>query len=151
MPNKIVTVAQVIEEARSWIDTPFVHQGRAKGRGADCVGLIIGVAHRLGISSFDYRAYGRQPQPEQMGKLLEDNLIKVNDPKELKSGYIFWLRIFRPRHLAIYTEKNTIIHIYDRVGSSHHKPVGRCIEHILNEAWKRKIVAVYRYPGVIDG
>jgi len=85
-----------------------------------------------------------------MRGLLDENLIKV-EPSEMKPGDILWLNIIRPRHVAIYTEKNTIIHIYDRVGSSRHKPIGRCVEHILDEAWRKKIVAIYRYPGVIDG
>lgn len=29
--------------ARTWIGTPYVHQGSAQGAGADCLGLVRGV------------------------------------------------------------------------------------------------------------
>jgi len=146
-----VTVKEVIDEARTWIDTPFVHQARVKGLGADCVGLIIGVAHKLKISDFDFKAYGRQPNPEQMGHLLQENLVLV-DKLQMKPGDVLWLNLVRPRHLAIYTDRGTIIHIDSRIAPR--KPrgaMGRCVEHRLDDAWRRRIVAVYRYPGVIDG
>ena len=38
------TVDDVVKEARTWIGTPFVHQGRTKGLACDCLGLMIGVA-----------------------------------------------------------------------------------------------------------
>ncbi|MEM6466311.1 MAG: peptidase [Pseudomonadota bacterium] len=34
--------------ARSWIGTPFAHQGQLKGVGCDCLGLVLGVWAELG-------------------------------------------------------------------------------------------------------
>jgi len=36
----------IIEKAREFIDTPYEHQGRLKGIGIDCCGLIILGARR---------------------------------------------------------------------------------------------------------
>ena len=34
---------RIVEEARSWVGTPYVHQASCKGAGCDCLGLIRGV------------------------------------------------------------------------------------------------------------
>jgi NlpC/P60 family putative phage cell wall peptidase len=33
----------ILEEARSWIGTPYQHQASLKGVGCDCIGLVRGV------------------------------------------------------------------------------------------------------------
>ena len=38
----------IIEIARSWIGTPYVHQASVKGAGCDCLGLLRGVWRELG-------------------------------------------------------------------------------------------------------
>ncbi len=39
----------VINEARSWIGTPYLHQGRAKGIGVDCAMLLLEVFESAGL------------------------------------------------------------------------------------------------------
>lgn len=41
--------AAVVAEARSWLGTPFHHQGRVKGAGVDCAMLLAEVYHRCGL------------------------------------------------------------------------------------------------------
>ena len=36
-------MSAVVEEARRWIGTPYVHQASVRGAGCDCLGLIRGV------------------------------------------------------------------------------------------------------------
>ncbi len=36
--------SDVVRTARTWLGTPYHHQGRLKGVGVDCAGLLIGVA-----------------------------------------------------------------------------------------------------------
>ncbi len=148
MATTTVKAQDVIDEARTWIGTPFMHQGRMKGKGVDCVGLLIGVAHALGLSDFDFRAYGRIPVPEQMKRLLEMNLIQV-DLSQIRCADVLWLKLGQPRHIALFTEKGTIIHVNERIGKSTPRGLaGRCVEHILDQVWRQRIVAVYRIPGV---
>lgn len=45
--------AHVVAAARQWLGTPYLHQASAKGRGADCLGLIRGLYTEL---------YGREPE-----------------------------------------------------------------------------------------
>ncbi len=47
-------VAAVCAEARSWLNTPYVHHARVKGHGVDCVHMPIAVYAACGvIEDFD--------------------------------------------------------------------------------------------------
>jgi cell wall-associated NlpC family hydrolase len=39
----------IVAEARSWIGTPYLHQGRVKGAGVDCAMLLLEVYERVGL------------------------------------------------------------------------------------------------------
>src|SRR4051794_30979579 len=43
----------VVQIARSWIGTPYVHQASLKGVGCDCLGLLRGIWREL---------YGEEPE-----------------------------------------------------------------------------------------
>jgi cell wall-associated NlpC family hydrolase len=40
---------QIVAEAKTWLGTPFHHQGRVKGAGVDCVMLLLEVYAATGI------------------------------------------------------------------------------------------------------
>lgn len=64
----VVTRADVVVCARTWLGTPYVHQHRAKGHGVDCVGLPIGICRELGLVApdFDVNGYGRKPDGKSL-------------------------------------------------------------------------------------
>ena len=43
----MITKEDVVREAKTWLGTPFHHQGRLKGVGVDCAGVIVCVAKEL--------------------------------------------------------------------------------------------------------
>lgn len=50
--------AQVVAEARTWLNTPYHHQGGIKGAGVDCAFFLIRVFHAVGlIPDIDPRPY----------------------------------------------------------------------------------------------
>lgn len=57
----MINPQHIVDEARSWVGTPFRHQARIKGLGVDCVGLLVGVGEVLGLEVYDQTGYGRQP------------------------------------------------------------------------------------------
>ncbi len=77
----------IVSEARSWLGTPFKHQGRVKGVGCDCIGLIAGVARALKLPSrqggwlheYDRCDYPREPGGMQLQEMLERHLVSVKD------------------------------------------------------------------------
>lgn len=64
----------IAAEAEQWIDTPFRWQGRIKGRGVDCKGLIAGVAAACG-----------RPEAGSVEALAGD-YGKAVDARRLKAG-----------------------------------------------------------------
>jgi len=47
--DKEETRKRIVEEARSWIGTPFHHEGRIKGVGVDCGMLLLEIMERAGL------------------------------------------------------------------------------------------------------
>lgn len=135
----MITGQDIVNEAREWIGTPFHHQGRQKGLGVDCVGLVQQIAVKFNLINYDRRDYGREPAKGLLKKELENHLESVD---KLSAGVILLMRFGRePQHVAIYTEKNTIIHSY--------ASVGKCVEHRLDDKWKKRIVKMYKIKGVL--
>ena len=69
----MITGEDIVAEARTWIDTPWRHQGRLKYVATDCLGLVGGIAVNLGLVPSDrwttdpvFGGYGRVPMPEQL-------------------------------------------------------------------------------------
>ena len=98
-----VTRADVVAEARTWLDTPYVHQHRAKGHGVDCVGLVIGVARQLGIVApdFDVNAYPRKPDGRTLLARCGEFMDPIRD-EDVRPGHVLVLAFRKdPQHMGI--------------------------------------------------
>lgn len=134
----MTTRAQILEVARSFLGAPFRHQGRSMW-GLDCAGLVIRVAHRLGLSEFDTLDYARLPDGASMQALCNEHLVRIHDPRV---GCVALMSIdVHPQHLGILTGEG-IIHA--------HMLARRCVETTFGPPWSDHVVALYDYPGVID-
>lgn len=137
------TRADIIAEALSWKHTPWQHQGRLKNIGVDCVGVVIETGKTTGAmeSTVVVTGYGREPDPHRMRRALEFYFDLV-PKKEMKPADILWMRSGdHAQHLGFFTDRNTLIHA----------PVGGMVEEMpLDEARKKKIIAVFRYRGLED-
>lgn len=149
-----VTREQIIKVARSWVGTPFMHQGRVKGKACDCVGLPVMVAKELGMQSRskpsgeldDGGNYSLEPEGTVVLDAARRHLIE-KPIKTLTPGDALVMRMpNRPCHMAIVGEYNgrpTLIHAYNRVKE-------QVVEHHLDDYWRTQIVACFRFPGVED-
>lgn len=154
------TSADVVAEARTWIDTPYRHHGREKGKACDCVGLGIGVGEAvLGRTLYERFDYSDHPKAEKLlaevdarmdvqeGRVAADMRHKVA-PKlpELFPGEVVALYVNEqklPQHLGIIGEfdgRLTLIHGTNKIG--------KVVEHTLSKFWHERVCRVYRYPGV---
>ena len=135
--------AQIVEAARSWLDTPFQHQGRIKGHAVDCAGLVVGVAHELELSDFDAIDYPKIPDGKTMEQILQTEMQPIAYD-ETKVGAVLHFAFFKyAQHLAIITQvlpRIIIIHSYE-----HNKKV---VEHGLDSIWRDRIRGVYRFHGI---
>ena len=134
----MATSKSIVKKAREYIGTPFRHQGRLKGVGVDCAGLVICVAHDLKISDFDFRQYGRVPNAGTLQSMMQEQMDKIQ-LNEVKPGDVYLMKFDKePQHLAIVSDYG-IIHSY--------ADAGQVVEHRLDSEWTSKIVAAFRYKG----
>ena len=139
----MITSTDIIQSARKWIGTPFVHQGRCLGAGVDCAGVVIGVAQDLNIAPDDFadpKGYAPNPANRLIEQLMDKWLVRV--PKgNAKPGDILFFRYARlPQHMGILTDRGTFIHAY-KVGPG-------VVEVTYDRAWQRATVRAYRFRGV---
>lgn len=109
-----MTGADIVAEARSWLGTAFHWQASLKGVGADCKGLVWGVARELGLpeaqSLYASTAdYGAKVPAALLKRGLGETFLRVADPRPgdvllMKPGGV-------AQHLAIHAGE-TVIHTY---------------------------------------
>lgn len=136
---------QIIDAARSWIGTPYVHQASAKGAGCDCLGLIRGVWRDL---------YGAEPErppaytPDWNERRKDEALLaaarrnmterhdKIFEPGDV---LIFRVEPSGPaKHCGVVSGADRFIHAY----------AGRAVvESWLNRWWRDRIAGVFIFPG----
>ena len=144
---------KIMEEACSWIDTRFKHQGRLKksyhhNGGCDCLGLIIGIAKALDLKSLtgekleslDNITYPRLLTSNILQEKLNQILkrVEIND---LEIGDVILVEINNwPQHLAVissFKPNISIIHSYAQAR--------KVVKQHLPEEWFNKIIAAYRF------
>lgn len=130
-----MSVASVVDVARSWVGTPFLHQGRSRA-GVDCVGLLVVVAQDLGLPIHDFTRYGRVPHPRRMGEELARQMDRISIG-QAGPGDVFWLA-WRdvPQHLAILTDGG-MIHSF--------QTAGQVIEHPIDQTWRARVRGAFRF------
>ncbi|MHC0449485.1 MAG: hypothetical protein ACRY3E_05325 [Candidatus Lariskella arthropodorum] len=80
---------KVEDNARLWIGTKFQHQGRKRGIGCDCVGLILGIASELNIraksgsllAEYDYQYYKNLYIEFDLFKALRQHMVAIATQK----------------------------------------------------------------------
>lgn len=145
----MTTRADVATQARTWLGTPFVHQGRIKGLAADCVGLVVGVARELGLvePGFDFTGYPRSPDGRSLlGEC--DRLMQRIAVEDMQAGDVIAIRWESdPQHLGILGDYlHGGLSMIHALGTPDGR--GRVIEHRLHETMQARIVAAYSLRGV---
>lgn len=131
--------ADIIQEARTYIGTPWVHQGRSRD-GVDCLGLASLVARATRGYTFDVLNYAAQATDETMLQLCRQHMALVPAVAR-EPGDVVVIRYGNQRHMAIVGDhpiagELTLIH-----ASSVH---GRVVEHRLDSRWARICIGTFR-------
>ncbi len=130
----------IVDKAREFLGTPFHHQGRLKGIGLDCIGLISEVAGELGMRNEHKANYPRHPDGKTLLAGLKGNVerIEVDDavPGDI---LVFWMdnNSKHPQHIGIKTDKG-LIHTC--------QSTGKVVEHCIDEKWAKRIVCAFKFP-----
>lgn len=138
--SELVTGEQVAAQALTWLGTPWHRNARCKGVGADCIGVVAGVALELGLP-IRYRSdYSQTPD----GSLQRELAAQLTRLERLETGAVLMMTFTRlPHHVAIYTGAGAapgLVHAYAQVR--------RCVFSPWDDYWRDKVRAIYRLPGV---
>lgn len=144
--GRLVTRAELLAEARRWIDTPVVWQQCTRGRGVDCKGLPAGVARELGLdeaNSLAARARKYLPgfDPKQLVAGLDETLIRTTapGPADVVGLIINLPRSAGPRHVAMLSDKpGWVIHAY-----------GRGIERVCEVPISGEVWGYWTWPSLV--
>lgn len=143
----------VVDEARTWLNTPFAHQARRKGVGCDCGGLVGGVAVACGLVSEDwwsrefdplFSGYGRLPLGQRLHEICSRFMREIPLGAAMPGDVLLLSFSEDPQHLAIAADYRhgglSMIHALSSLG--------RVTEHRLAPPWKDRLVAAFELPGV---
>lgn len=138
----MATGADLVRQARQYLGVAYAHCGRDE-HGLDCSGLILRVAHDLGLTTWDEVDYSHQVDADYM----HNNLLRFCDelPREqwasVRPGDILWFApVNHPQHLGMLTLPGYFIHS--------HQMVSKVVETGLDNGWKRRLRGVFRWRGL---
>lgn len=136
----MITRQQIVDEARTWLGTNFLHQGSLKGLGVDCVNFIAEVAKATGaVPDIEFeKNYRREENGETMARLFNQYLDPISwmDAQPADVLVISYKGI--PRHCMIVTEREDDEF---RVIEASREQV---TEHRVDESTKRRIHSAFR-------
>lgn len=147
MSTILVDRQSIVDTARSYIGTRFLHQGRMRGGGVDCAGLLMCVAYDLRLRDVQISGYGRQPNEDEFRAALREHLVPIGYT-DILPGDVLTFAVPIEQHIAIVSRINPIwiIHAYEKVG--------RVVDQELDATWLRRLRGCYRLreaaPMVMD-
>ena len=135
---------KVVEEARSWLNTRWVHQGRTR-QGIDCAGLIVVVGRKFDILDYDDKTnYQRRTAGLSFLKPFRESMRRKSFNERKPGDVVLFRDAHFPCHSTIYTANEgieTIVHatILER----------KVVEERLQRGdWLQRVVACFEYKGI---
>ena len=139
-----VSRIRIIDAARGWIGTPYVHQASAKGAGCDCLGLVRGIWREL---------YGGEPEappaytPDWNERRGDEALLAAarrnmteREGRGFEPGDVLIFRVAADgpaKHCGIASSPDRFIHAY----------AGRAVvETWMNRWWRARLAGVFVFP-----
>lgn len=142
-----VSGVDIVRVARSWLGTPYVHQGYLKGAGCDCLGLLRGIwRETLGEEPCEVPAYTPDWGEPSGQELLLDAALRhllPADPAQPAAGDVLIFRMRQTgigKHVGLQADvgpSSSFIHAYTGHG---------VIESAFSLPWQRRLVARFRLP-----
>ncbi|WP_219209444.1 C40 family peptidase [Variovorax boronicumulans] len=147
-----MTGSEIVAEARTHLGCRWRHQGRSR-EGMDCLGLVLLVAHALGITDFDTRDYARQAADESMLEQCREHLLPIAFGAA-RPGDIAVMAFGSNRHIGIFGDYLygglSLIHAFSQRVDGKKPP--QVVEHRFSDDWLRShgasLIGTFRFPGV---
>jgi NlpC/P60 family putative phage cell wall peptidase len=124
--------AAAIAIARTWVGTPFQTGASVQGVGADCVGLIEGIAQQVGVTCPRRDAFEQD--------LLRAAASVLMPVEQAQAGCIILLSAHPsgpPLHAALVTDTDTLIHAHWRAG---------VVENRFGNWFRTRVTHIFAWP-----
>lgn len=137
---------QVVEEALTWLGTPYHHLACLKGVGVDCGRFLEGVGKVLGVipASFTPATYSPQHHLHRREEVYRDYFLRMGCTivpwEDMTPGVMITFRLGHVvSHSGIYMPNNQIIHAIAGRG---------VIMHAMQGAWVQRHDLCYDFPAL---
>ena len=137
----------VVDIARTWIGTPYVHQAATRGAGCDCLGLLRGVWAQLNdapmIAVPPYSPDWSEPQGDEVLWRGVADRLTGKDITHAAAGDVLLFRMRQgavAKHVGLQADvgpQPTFIHAYQGHG---------VLENAFSHPWQRRLVARFAVP-----
>jgi cell wall-associated NlpC family hydrolase len=137
----MIAAQTLIDEARTWVGVPFLHQGRSR-HGVDCAGFVVSLMRNAGElppGFTDVSNYARRPSTELLA-LVSRYCMRASREAPGLLALIRWPKDTMPSHVALLTGP-TLIHCYERRRA--------VVEHSYRGSWQRDTHSLWSLPGVL--
>lgn len=134
----------VVQEAHSWLRTPWHHEARVKGVGVDCAQFLIAVYASAGlIESFDSEPYPADWHLHRDQPRFVEKLLAYADPVEVpQPGDVAMFQYGRhAAHGSIVVEGGMVIHAWRDWG-------GVVLTELKGSPLQARLAGFYRLRGM---
>lgn len=139
--------ALIVDAARGWIGTPYLHQASLRGAGCDCLGLLRGVWRQcLGAEPTPVPAYTADWSEASQREDLLNAARKWLRPKDLADEMAGDVLLFRMRSGASAKHLGIVARVGAMASFIHAYSGHEVVETALTPPWRRKIVARFCFP-----
>lgn len=141
--------AQVVEEARAWLETPYHHQQSVQGVGCDCLGLVRGIFRAVigpepAVAPNYSRDWAEASGRETLREACELYMTPI-DRDAAAAGDVLLFRM-TPRavakHLGVLVAPGRMIHAFEGVGV-----IEQNVEEFIARRRNTRIAGAYAFPG----
>lgn len=132
--------SKIVEEAISWLRTPWHHEARVKGAGVDCAQFLIAVYSAVGlVEPFETHQYSpdwhlHRDEPLFL-QYLRQYAVEVQEP--LPGDIVMWNFGRHEAHGSIVVEWPLIIHAYKEERAV-------CYTDVSTSPIRRRLAGFYR-------
>lgn len=137
-----MTRVEFIAVARSYIGTPFHHQGRLPGVGLDCAGVTVCALQQCAYSVNDVQGYGRIPSQGLFKQAILAHCSQIAASDILPGDLLLFAFRSDEQHLAIISQLDPVmlVHAYS--------DVGKVVENEMDAVWQGRLRGCYRLRGI---
>ena len=136
------TRQELVAAARSYLGTPFHHQGRMPGAGLDCAGTVICAARQCGFEVEDFGGYPPVPGGGVFMNVVRKHCDVIPQEEVLPGDFMVFSFKTEPHHIALVVgvDPVTILHAYMQVR--------RVVENYLDATWQKRLKGCFRIRGI---